>query len=152
MELPSKPVYEVLAAAGVESIYHANSVITSCQFLRNRALLSRGTVERRGLYQTAQGSDDIDKRFGIWFDVFTDSVDIHDRAKRANLYGPALFVLDSELIAKVYSIAYGALKLSMTEGELDIPISKRTCPDGCRCLDDYRDAIERTTTMFVPKV
>ena len=112
MDLPSKRVYEVLAEAGIETIHHANSVITSCQFLRHRALLSRGTVRRRRLYQTEQSSDPKDQRFGIWFDVFTDSVDIHDRAGRDNVYGPVLFVLDSKLIAKAYTGRVWVTKLN----------------------------------------
>ena len=79
MDLPSKAVWDVLTESGVERVYLANSVITSCQFLRNKALLSRGTVERLKLTQTTQYSDGIDKRHSIWFDVFADAVDIHSR-------------------------------------------------------------------------
>jgi hypothetical protein len=61
MDLSSEDVYEVLSGKGIKNIYHANSVITACQFLRNRALLSRGVIERRRLYQTPQSSDSIDK-------------------------------------------------------------------------------------------
>jgi hypothetical protein len=51
-----------------------------------------------GITQTPQESDDIDRRYSIWFDVFMDSVDIHHRARRANVYGPVLFVFDLKLI------------------------------------------------------
>ena len=229
MEISSKRVYEVLRSKGVDCIYHANSVITSCQFLRKGALLSRGTVERSGLYQTKQMSDDADKNLGIWFDVFADSVDIHARAKKANVYGPVLFVLDVELISKAYtgkvwvtklnptkwyakkheerwfvspidleetfvtgrfdqmivfrhcggelpitkylkkiilddpnlvtaskidyySMAYGALKLAMTEGDISIPVSKRKCPRNCTCHDEYENDLERSKTMYVPRI
>ena len=101
MDIPSKRVYESLASKGVGEIHHANSVITACQFLRQGSLMSRGNIERKGLFQTAQKSDDLDKKYGIWFDVFVDSVDIHDRAKRANAYGPVMFVFDAKLIEKV---------------------------------------------------
>ncbi len=103
MDIPSKYVYEVLADNGVDELYHANSVVTSCQFIRSCSLLSRGTVERLRLSQTSQSSDDLDKRYSIWFDVFADSVDIHDRAKRANIYGPVLFVIDSEIVLNSYT-------------------------------------------------
>ena len=103
MDIPSKHVYEALANHGVDELHHANSVATSCQFLRAKSLLSRGTVERLGLAQTGQRSDDPDKRYGIWFDVFADSVDIHARANRANRYGPVIFVLDSDIIVKSYT-------------------------------------------------
>jgi len=60
MELPANRVYQILQDKGIRYLYHANSVLTSCQFLRAGALLSRGTIERRELYQTDQSSDDID--------------------------------------------------------------------------------------------
>jgi len=103
MDIPSKQVYETLANAGVDTIYHANSVVTACEYIRKKALLSRGTVERIGLKQTPQASDQLDKRYGIWFDVFADSVDIHARAGRRNVYGPVLFVIDSKIIENTYT-------------------------------------------------
>ena len=103
MDIPSKQVYEILQNAGVDSIHHANSVVTACEFIREQSLLSRGTVERMGFHQTAQSSDGLDKRYGIWFDVFADSVDIHERAGRENAYGPVLFVLDSKIIENTYT-------------------------------------------------
>jgi hypothetical protein len=117
MELPSKSVFEVLQSKGVESIHHANSVITACQFLRSGSLLSRGTLERKALYQTPQDSDRLDKKWGIWFDVFTDSVDIHHRAKRANAYGPVLFELNAELIKTAYTGKVWVTKLNPTKWE-----------------------------------
>ena len=51
-----------------------------------------------------------------------------------------------------YSMAYGALKLAMTEGQLDVPISKRTCRNSCRCLDNYKDDRGRTAILFIPRV
>ena len=93
----------MLESKGVNELHHANSVATACQFIRSRSLMSRGTVERAGVFQTFQASDDIDKRYSIWFDVFMDSVDIHERARRANAYGPVLFVLDTRIIARAYT-------------------------------------------------
>jgi len=230
MEIPSKQVYEILLEKGVEKIHHANSVITSCQFLRNGALISRGTVDRRKMFQTAQKSDKTDRGYGIWFDVFVDSVDIHTRANRANAYGPVLFVLGSEIIkmanaGKVwvtklnptkwanktheqrwftsakdlednfvvgrfdqmivfrhcggelpicdylekivlddpnlesargnidyFSMAYGALKLAMTEGRIDVRIKRRVCSPGCTCIADYEGDLDRSKAMFIPKI
>ena len=103
MDIPSKHVFETLMENGVDELHHANSVATSCQFIRSRSLMSRGTIERLGLYQTDQSSDDMDKRYSIWFDVFADSVDIHARAKRAIVYGPVLFVIDSEIVMNSYT-------------------------------------------------
>lgn len=85
-----------LLELGVDELYHANSVLTSCQFLKHGALMSRGSIEALGLPQTAQYTDTLDRRYHIWNDVFVDSVDIHKRASRANMYGPVLFVLDTE--------------------------------------------------------
>jgi hypothetical protein len=115
MDLSSKDVCRVLSAKDVKFIHHANSVITSCQFLRHGALLSRGTIERSGLYQTPQMSDRIDKKCGLWFDVFADSVDIHARARCANLYGPTLFVLDVELLRRSYTGRLWITKLNPTK-------------------------------------
>ncbi len=180
--------------------------------------------------QTPQKSDEADRRMGVWFDVFADSVDIHGRASRANIYGPVLFVLKTEIIKEVYtggvwvtklnptkwqgrdhderwfasakelsgslvkgrfdqmivfrhcggelpiekhlerlvlddpdrrtgksridyySMAYGALQWSMTEGGMDVPIDKRKCRDGCVCVDDYASNAVRTKSMYLPKL
>jgi hypothetical protein len=96
--ITSRKVYEFLLEKGVEKLYHANSVATSCLFLREETLFSRGTVERNGFKQTSQTSDAVDKKYSIWFDVFIDSVDIHHRARRRNVYGPVTLVLDTEII------------------------------------------------------
>lgn len=115
MDIPSKQVYDVLMQKGVTHLFHANSVKTACQFIKHRSLLSRGTVERLDVSQTPQNSDDSDKRYGVWFDVFMDSVDIHDRANRANLYGPVLFKLKTEIIKKTYAGRLWVTKLNPTK-------------------------------------
>jgi len=230
MEIPAKQVYGILRDNGVKAIYHANSVITSCQFLRAGSLLSKETVERKGLYQSAQRSDQIDKKYGIWFDIFTDCVDIHLRASKANIYGPVLFIFDSEIIKNTitggvwmtklnptkwegkqrgkkwfvskedleqnfargefdqmvvfrqcggelpfenflkeiilddpdlksrksnidyYSMAYGALRLAITEGRINVEIKKRQCPENCKCLEYYKSNLKKTNEMFIPKI
>ena len=100
MHIPSAHVYKTLRDKGVELLYHANSVVTACQFIRSKSLLSRGTIDRMGITQSPQKSDESDRRYSIWFDVFMDSVDIHCRARRANVYGPVLFIFDLKLIDK----------------------------------------------------
>lgn len=115
MDMPSSHVFETLSEMGVAQLHHANSVVTACQFLRSRALLSRGTVERRGVIQTPQGSDESDRRYSVWFDVFLDSVDIHHRAGRANVYGPALFVLDINVINRAGTGRLWVTKLNPTK-------------------------------------
>ena len=115
MHIPSGHVFEALAKKGIDQLHHANSVATACQFLRSRALLSRGTVERLGITQTPQESDDIDRRYSIWFDVFMDSVDIHHRARRANVYGPVLFVFDIGFIDRTGTGRLWVTKLNPTK-------------------------------------
>lgn len=94
MELEAKKVAEILKLRGVTSLYHANTVQTACTFLRNGRLMARGVVEERGLIQTPQASDESDRKFGIWYDIFVDAFDIHETLLRRNAYSPALFVLD----------------------------------------------------------
>lgn len=115
MDIPSKHVFEALQQKGVGEIHHANSVVTACQFLRSKSLISRGTVERLGVKQTPQSSDQLDKRYGIWFDTFADTVDIHARARRTNAYGPVLFVLDAVIIEKTYTGRVWVTKLNPTK-------------------------------------
>lgn len=106
MELDSTSVHRVLVDKGIDSLHHANTLQTSCLFLQRGRLLSRGSAEEMGLIQTPQRSDDLDKRYAIWHDVFLDSVDIHERASRRNLYGPVLFRFELEVLldAQIRSI------------------------------------------------
>lgn len=115
MELSPKAVLKALKNKGVESVHHANSVITACTFLRTGSLLSRGVVANEGLYQTPQDSDETDKAYGVWFDIFVDSADNHHRAKRSNVYGPVLFVLDPELMSQECSGNVWVTKLNPTK-------------------------------------
>ena len=92
-------VYPVLQEKRIDLLYHANSVATSATFLRLGGLASREHVERQGLAQTPQYTDYVDRKFGIWNDVFTDSVDIHARIRNRNQYGPVVFVLDARMLA-----------------------------------------------------
>jgi hypothetical protein len=92
-------VYPVLQQKNINRLYHANTVATSVTLLRLRCLASRGYVERNRLVQTDQYTDEVDRRFGIWDDVFTDSVDIHARIRDRNQYGPVVFVFDARMLA-----------------------------------------------------
>jgi hypothetical protein len=226
MDLSRRAVKEIFFEKDIGKLYHANSVLTSCNFLREGFLFSRGSVERQGFPQTEQYSDTLDKQMGLWYDVFVDTVDIHERAKRINSYGPVLFELDvdsllSESLGKIwisklnptawdgktrqarwfqsldevranftkgtfnhmvvfrhsggqiplskhlkriilddpnvhyieggidfYSIAYGALKASMTLGKINVPIVKRKCTAECKC--SYRHEDPKVDKMFIP--
>ncbi|MBO5089769.1 MAG: hypothetical protein J6C27_02510 [Clostridia bacterium] len=87
-----------LINSGVDKLYHVNTVVTSLSFINQGGLLSRQTAEIMGVPQTPQSSDDIDREFGIYNDIFFDSVDIHDRAKRPNDYGPVMFVYSVDVL------------------------------------------------------
>lgn len=94
-------IYKILKGIGATNLYHANSVTTSCTFIEQGGLLSRDFVERNGLVQTAQDSDDIDKKYEIWDCIFLDHVDIHERGgkrKGPNQYGPVLFVFNLDIL------------------------------------------------------
>jgi hypothetical protein len=83
--------------------------------------MSRGLVEKKGLPQTTQYSDALDRRHGIWFDVFVDSVDIHERKSNTNLYGPVLFVFDAKFIEQVVPGRVCVTKLNPTKWDGNPP-------------------------------
>jgi len=125
MQILSKRIYEILKDKGVSSIYHANSVITACHFLRNRCVMSRGSVDKHGLFQTSQISGQIGKNYGIWDDVFTDSVDIHRLAGNANSHGPVLFEFDIEIIRNTYTGKVWVTKSNPSEWEVETKHERR---------------------------
>lgn len=96
--LDGKIIRNVLERKGCDSLYHVNTVSTSLTFIKHGGLLSRGYIEANELVQTPQKSDEIDKKFGIWNDIFFDSVDIHKRKKDINFYGPVMFALSLEIL------------------------------------------------------
>jgi hypothetical protein len=100
MELDSSKLASALENAGVDALFHANTVTTACTFLSQGALLARGVVADMGLPQTPQSSDSLDKKHRIWRDLFVDGVDIHARIRSRNLYGPVLFVLDLDALRR----------------------------------------------------
>lgn len=98
MHMSPKAICRILKEKGVTHLYHANSVVTACAFLKERRLLSRGTMERDKFPLSNQRSDSQDKIYGIWFDIFTDPVDIHQRVKSYNVYGPVLFKINIDIL------------------------------------------------------
>lgn len=115
MHLLRTNVLEELEAKEITELFHANSVLTACQFLKKQSLLSRGTLERYNYKQTAQSSDAIDKQYSLWFDVFTDTVDIHHRGRMVNIYGPVLFVLDAKILTESTTGRVWVTKLNPTK-------------------------------------
>lgn len=110
MKLVNAELHEVLSAKGVTHLFHANTVATSTSLILAGGLLSRGEVERRNIFQTPQSSDDDDRRFDVWNDIFLDSEDLHKKFRRQNKYGPVLFRFKIDFLL---------------EGDLDLWITKR---------------------------
>lgn len=98
VDFAGSDVRALLESKGATRLYHANTVTTALSMMEAGGLVSRGYAVGNGFSQTAQDSDEKDKRFGVWNDVFVDPVDIHARAGKRNIYGPVLFVLDLELL------------------------------------------------------
>jgi len=97
-QLSGKSIYNILKDKNVGFLYHANTVLTSLTFIKEKALLSRHQVEVAGLLQSPQKSDAEDKKFNVWDYVFLDGADLHNSYSRANKYGPVLFRLKLELL------------------------------------------------------
>ncbi len=91
-------LYAFLVSKNIKYFFHANTVKTSCTFIEQKGLLSRGFIESRGLIQTPQSSDEIDKQFCVWNDIFLDIFDLHGYFPRQNLYGPVCFVIDNRFL------------------------------------------------------
>ena len=91
-------LYDLLKAKGVTSFFHANTVKTAKSFITNNALLSRGCLEKNKIDMTPQISDDKDKEFGVWNDIFLDGKDLSELYSRPNNYGPITFVMSLELL------------------------------------------------------
>lgn len=98
MKLDNQELYELLVQKGVTHFHHANSLATAITFIEEGGLLSRGDVEKEDLIQTNQSSDDDDKDFDVWDDVFIDVVDLHGYFPRQNLYGPVLFKFNIDFL------------------------------------------------------
>ena len=78
MKIEGSKVINKLKEQNVGSLYHANTVLTSISFLQNGTLLSRKKMNSLSLPQTSQKSDLTDEKFGVYNDIFLDSIDIHE--------------------------------------------------------------------------
>lgn len=94
-------IKKILIEKGIQNLYHANTVRTSQTFIEKKTLLSRGIIRDKGFIQTPQRSDTSDQEFDVFYDIFFDSVDIHQRGKNSNLYGPVMFVFSIDLIDSI---------------------------------------------------
>ena len=96
--MTNKDIQRILLEKEVAHLYHANSMATACTFLENGGLLSRGAFEDFGLYQTPQETDATDKLLDVYYDIFFDSVDIHEKIGKINHYGPIVFVYSTDVL------------------------------------------------------
>jgi hypothetical protein len=98
MKLNNKELYDLLIEKGIYHLYHANTVSTSKTYIEQNGLMSRGAIEQKGLSQTTQSSDDIDKKFDVWNDVFLDTTDLHRYFSTYNYYGPVAFKISIDFL------------------------------------------------------
>ena len=115
MKLDNRKLYELLKDKGVTNLYHANTVATSITFIEEGGLLSREYVENKELYQTLQTSDEIDKLFDVFDDIFLDTTDLHKHFCRQNHYGPVLFQFSLELLLDD-EFEYGGQRITQFTG------------------------------------
>lgn len=130
-------VKRILQQKGVFHLYHANTVPTACTFLENGGLLSRGAVERGGLFQTSQTSDASDQELGVFDDIFFDSADNHRRARSRNKYGPVLFVYSIDLIDQLPEGIIGITKDNPIYWSPDLPEAERYFMTEQELLDEF---------------
>ncbi len=98
IEVSPKELYYFLSGRKLKYFFHANTVKTSCTLIEQNGLLSRGEITKRKLNMTEQYSDDLDKIFNVWNDIFFDIVDLHGYFPRQNLYGPVCFKISNEFL------------------------------------------------------
>ncbi|MBQ9086455.1 MAG: hypothetical protein IJY47_04640 [Clostridia bacterium] len=123
--MKANEVKECLLRAGVNCLYHCNTVVTALSFLRCGGLLSRQTAERLRLPQTRQGSDEMDKLLGVYNDIFFDSVDIHERAHKINDYGAVLFVYSIDVLDSLSNYDIGVTHDNPIRWDPDMSESER---------------------------
>lgn len=98
IEISPVELYRFLKSKNFQYFFHANTVKTSCTLIKEKGLLSRGEIESRSLSMTTQSSDQTDKDFDVWNDIFFDILDLHGYFPRQNLYGPVCFKLSNEFL------------------------------------------------------
>lgn len=77
---------------GFRHIHHANTASTALTYIKNGAILSRQFIDshRDKYWQTMQGTDEKDKEYNIFNDIFFDIENIWELS-RINFYGPVVF-------------------------------------------------------------
>lgn len=138
MSITTNETKQVLLDKGVKYLYHANTVATSLTFFSQGGLLSRGAVEERGLFQTFQGSDSLDKRLGVFNDIYFDSVDIHARAKDLNKYGPVTFVYSIDILDRLAGYEVKVTRDNPIRWKKTMPESERYFTNLALMLEEYK--------------
>lgn len=115
MDFEPSYIVRFLEERGVNYLFHANTVATSCSLIRLGALCSRYCVETSNEIQTVQSSDELDHEYGLWDCVFLDSVDIHRRASQRNNYGPILFMMRASILEQTEGKIVRITKLNPTK-------------------------------------
>lgn len=146
--MDGKYIRSVLEKNGCRNLYHTNTVRTSLTYLEQGGLLSRGKVEARNLIQTYQKSDNLDKQYGLWNDIFFDSVDIHNRISNINFYGPVMFVLKLDVLNDYHEDIF-VTKSNPVHWTIDSPENEKFYLNNndfeqCYRLGDFR-------SMFIAK-
>lgn len=95
--MTNSEIKKVLLSKGVQNLYHTNTVETSLSFMKSGGMLSRGLCEDLGFPQTDQNTDALDKEFGIYYDIFFDSIEIQ-RITGISYYGPVMFVYSLDVL------------------------------------------------------
>lgn len=96
----------------IHYLFHANSIETSLSFFKANALLSRAKMDQSALPQSHQTTDDLDKKLGIYNDIFLNMHDAHTRFKRSNAYGPVLFRLKTSAVINYVKSNQGTISIT----------------------------------------
>ena len=91
LNIPAAHLRTLFGIRQIKNLFHANAIETSLTFFSVDALISRAQAEARKLPQSPQYSDNIDKQFGIYDDIWLNFSDFHRNFGRPNEYGPATF-------------------------------------------------------------
>ena len=136
--MTNQTIKEILRAKKITHLYHANTVETACTFLEHGGLMSRGYVEDCGLAQTEQVSDQTDSDVGVYYDIFFDSVDIHQRSRDLNKYGPVAFEFSVDLIDSLDEGCVAITKSNPIRWTRDTPEWERYFQNEQELRTDYR--------------
>jgi hypothetical protein len=101
---------------GVDQLFHANTVETSLSFLRHGHLLGREQSLLMGAPMTPQYTDEVDRRYGIFNDLFFNMKDLHVLFRSANNYGPILFKIGVDKFEEFIAATSG--RVGVTTGYL----------------------------------